>query len=120
MAAAVPFLSFFDVHEPEVRFMHQRRCLESLSRLFAREPLGSELAQLVVHERQKLVRCMRVALLNGGQDASHVGHGTSITSARPATISFGVRSAYSLAAPRWTIEPDLSIGDVLRTNIGGR
>ena len=38
------------------------------------QPGGRELAQLVVDERQQSLGGLRVALLDGGQDAGDVGH----------------------------------------------
>jgi hypothetical protein len=41
--------------------------LERLPMLLLRHPLGSQLAQLLVYQRQQFLRGVRIALLEGGQ-----------------------------------------------------
>ena len=55
--------------------MDQGRGLERLARLLLGQPLGRQLAQLVVDQRQELLGRLRVALLDGREDAGHVVHG---------------------------------------------
>ena len=54
VAAAVPAAAAVDVDEPQVRLVDQGRGLERLPRLLARQPLGGQLPQLVVDQRQQL------------------------------------------------------------------
>src|SRR5262249_10814447 len=44
-----------------------------------RLPLSRQFAQLVVDQRQELLRCSRVALLDGRQDTGYFGHGIKPT-----------------------------------------
>ena len=62
--------------------MDQGRGLQRLARLLLGQPLGRELAQLVVDQRQELLRGVRVALLDGGQDAGDVTHDRPVYSSR--------------------------------------
>src|SRR5262249_49387207 len=71
---AVPVLRLLRVHQPKVRFVDERGGLERLARLLLRHPLGRQLAQLVVDQRQQLRGGGRVALLDGAQDTRDVGH----------------------------------------------
>jgi hypothetical protein len=45
-----------------------------LARLLLGEPLRGELAQLVLDQRQELLGGVRIAVLDGGQDARYVTH----------------------------------------------
>ena len=54
--------------------MHERRRLERLAGLFLGKFLGRQPPQLVVDERQELRGGVRVALLDGGQDAGDFRH----------------------------------------------
>ena len=60
--------------QPEVGLVDQGRGLERLAGLLLRQPLGGQLAQLVVDQRQELLGRLRVALLDGREDAGHVVH----------------------------------------------
>ena len=62
------------VHQPEVRLVDQGRGLERLAGLLLGQLLGGQLAQLVVDQRQELLGRLRVALLDGREDAGHVLH----------------------------------------------
>lgn len=75
MSAAVPLLWLVVANEPKISFMHERGCLQRLPRFFKNESLGGQLAQLVVHERQKLFGCRGVASFDSRQDACDVPHG---------------------------------------------
>jgi hypothetical protein len=75
VAAAVPGLRRFGVHQAQVRLVDQGGGLERLARLLLRHPLGRQLTQLVVDQRQELFGGRRVALLDGGQDARDFAHG---------------------------------------------
>ena len=54
--------------------MDQGRGLERLPGLLLGQPLRGQLAQLVVDQRQELLGGLRVALLDGREDAGHVVH----------------------------------------------
>jgi hypothetical protein len=60
---------------PQVGLVDQRGRLQGLSRLLLRHLLSRDLAQLIVHQRQKLLRRLRVAMLHAGQDLGDLGHG---------------------------------------------
>src|SRR5262249_41082652 len=66
--------------------------LEGLARLFVREFLRRELAQLLVDERQKLRGGAGVALLDGPQDVRDVGHAGEHTARVPRSQHAGGRS----------------------------
>jgi hypothetical protein len=57
--------------------MHQCGGLQGLPGLFLGHPLGSQLTQFVIDQRQELLGGGRVALLDGGQDARDVAHGSA-------------------------------------------
>src|SRR5207244_9612274 len=54
--------------------MHQGRGAERLPGLFLSQLGRRQLAQLVVDQREKLLGGVRIALLDGGQDAVHFTH----------------------------------------------
>ena len=81
MAAAVPVLGLFHVHQPQIGFMDQGRGLERLAGFFPGQFPRGQLAQLVVDQRQELLGGVRVALLDGGQDARDLGHAAQHTPA---------------------------------------
>src|SRR5439155_20055620 len=77
MSAAIPlWMIFSDQSQP--RFMNQRGRLEGLVWPLLRHLRRSELAQLIVHERQQLIRSLRVALLRGLQNTCDVAHAPRI------------------------------------------
>jgi len=49
--------------------------LQRLAGLLLGELLGGQLAQLLVDQRQQLLRGVRIAFLDGGQDAGYLTHG---------------------------------------------
>ena len=61
--------------QPQVGLVDQGRGLERLAGLLLGQLLGRQLAQLVVDQRQELLGGVRVALLDGRQDAGDVVHG---------------------------------------------
>src|SRR5262249_28798499 len=74
VAAAVPVPGRLRVHEPEVGLVHQGGGLERLAGLLPGQAMGRQLAQLLIDQRQELLRRVRVALLDGPQDARHLAH----------------------------------------------
>ena len=75
MAAAVPIARASRSDQPQVRLVDQGGGLERLPGLLLRQPLGGQLAQLVVDQRQELLGGLGVALLDRREDASDVVHG---------------------------------------------
>src|SRR5262245_55035114 len=78
MAAAVPVLRPLDVHQSQISLVHQRRGLERLAGPFVGHLLGRQPVQLVVDQRQELLRGVRVALLDVIQDLGDVGHSPQV------------------------------------------
>jgi hypothetical protein len=74
MSPAIPVLGFLGAHQPQLSFVHQRRCLQRLAGLFLGELLRRQFAQFVVNKQQELLGSVRVAVLDGGQDLGHVTH----------------------------------------------
>src|SRR5438128_8669836 len=75
MAATVPALAgAAGSDQAQVRFVDQCRGVERLPWLFMGQFRRSETAQLIVDERQQLRSGVRVALLDGGQDAVDFAH----------------------------------------------
>src|SRR5207249_3220436 len=74
VSPAAPLLGLLPDHQSHIGFMDQGGGLEGLAGLFLGHPLGRQLPQLVVNERQELPRGARIAFLNGGQDAGDVIH----------------------------------------------
>jgi hypothetical protein len=54
--------------------MDERGRLKSLARFLLGQLLPRQLLQLVVDQRQQLLGGVRIAVLDGGQDAGDVGH----------------------------------------------
>ena len=74
MTATVPLLNLIFVNQAQISFVDERGGLECLPWRFLGHFRRRQFAQLIVDERQKLLGSMRIALLNGGQDASDFGH----------------------------------------------
>ena len=60
MPAAIPAPCLLDIDKPEIRFVNKRSCLNRLPPLFASEPGGGQLAELVIDQRQQLFGCRRI------------------------------------------------------------
>src|SRR5262245_9359473 len=75
MAAVVETVWVGWSNEPQVRFMHQRSRLKRLPRLLLSQLRRRQLPELLIHQWQKLLSCLRIALLNLPQDAVYIGHG---------------------------------------------
>src|SRR5262249_16785413 len=73
--ATVPALLILGTDQAQIRFMAQGRRLQRLAGLLLRELLRGDLAQLVVHERQKLFRSARVPLFDRREDLRDFRHG---------------------------------------------
>ena len=73
--ATVPALGGLSpINQSQISFVDQCGGLKRLARLFLGQPLGGQPAQFVVDQRQQLLGGMRVALLDGGQDAGDFIH----------------------------------------------
>src|SRR5262245_6723836 len=67
-------LGLVHVQLPEVSLINQSRRLQSLPRVLLGQPRRRQLAKLVVHQRQKLLRGVRFALLDRAQETGNIGH----------------------------------------------
>lgn len=67
-------LSFRHVNETEIGLMDLSSGLKCVARSFLGHPQTCQLPQFVVHERQQLLRGVRIALLDCGQDECDVVH----------------------------------------------
>ena len=74
MPAPVPIPRLIAADEPDVRLVDQGRGLERLAGFLLGQPLGRQLAQLLVDQRQESVGRPGVALLNVREDAGEVVH----------------------------------------------
>ena len=54
--------------------MNERRRLQGLTGFLLRQPLGRQLVQLVVDQRQKLLGGVGLALVNSAQNAADLAH----------------------------------------------
>ena len=61
-------------HQPQVRFVDQGGRLERLAGRLVGQPLGRQAAQLLVNEREQPAGGVRVALLDGFQNARDLAH----------------------------------------------
>jgi hypothetical protein len=75
MAAGIPVLYLLDVHQPQIRFMDQRRSLQCLPRLFLSQFGRRQLAQFVIHQRQQLLGSLAVTPLDSTKDSRDIRHG---------------------------------------------
>ncbi len=60
--------------QPQIRLMDQGRGVERLPRFLAGELFGGGAAQFVIDQRHELLGRLRIAGLDGVEDASDVGH----------------------------------------------
>src|SRR5262249_2561360 len=74
VAAPLPVRPRARADQPQVGLVDQGGRLQRLARLLLSQALGGEAAQLVVDQRQQLGGGVRIALLDGGQDAGDLGH----------------------------------------------
>ena len=70
----VPARDRVGIDEPQVHLVDQGGGLERLAGLLLRQPLRGELAELVVDQRQQLLRGAWVALLDVRQNPRHIAH----------------------------------------------
>ena len=75
VAAAVPVLGLLHVHQAEVRLVDQSGGLQCLPGFLLGQLLGRQPAQLVVDQREELIGRLRIAPLDGGEDARDVAQG---------------------------------------------
>src|SRR6266567_3385065 len=74
MAPAVPLLNLVGIDQAEIGFMHQGGGLEGLPGFFPRDLFRGQFTQLIVDQRQQPLGGLRIALVDGGQESSHVAH----------------------------------------------
>ena len=60
--------------EKLLRYRFQRRRLKGLAWALVRQLRRSEFPQLLIHQRQQLLCCARITLLNLGKYLRYVGH----------------------------------------------
>ena len=77
MTAALPAGNGLALDKPQIRFVHERRGLQGLSRLLVNEFGGGQFSQLVVNERQKLIGGFWIALIDRGQKLCYFAHGNA-------------------------------------------
>ena len=74
MTAAVPMWRLFGINKSQINFVNQFGRLQRLSRLFLGEALRRQFAQFVINEWQELLRCVRIAAVDGIQYLGDVVH----------------------------------------------
>src|SRR5262245_35938207 len=72
VAPAVPPPGLLGIDQPEIRLVHQRGRLERLAGPLLGQPLGRQLAELVVDQREQLLARPRLPVFDGREDASDV------------------------------------------------
>jgi hypothetical protein len=73
MPATVPRLRS-PSNQPQIGLVHQRRCLQRLAPLFLRHPISGQRTQLIVNERDELLRRLGVPGLDRVEYASYFFH----------------------------------------------
>ena len=61
-------------NEPQIGLVNQGRGVQRVARCLIRDVTSRELAQLVVHDRQKLRRGLRIAIVDGVKNSSDLIH----------------------------------------------
>jgi len=74
MTLAIPLRRLLGADEADICLVDQGRRLQRLAGLFLGQLVRRQLPQLLVHQRQKLLGRLRIALLNPPQDSGDVGH----------------------------------------------
>ena len=74
MSATIPALLLVGAEQSHVGLVDQGRRLQSLPRFLVCQPRGSQFAQLIIDQRQEFLRGMRIAVLDGREDAGEVVH----------------------------------------------
>jgi len=77
VAPTVPVLRLLAAYESEIGFVDQRGGLQRMAGLLSSQLPRRQLAQLVVHQREKLLGGPGIALLDCGQDAGDFEQGSS-------------------------------------------
>ena len=75
MPATIPLNRFVVLGKSQIRLMHKGGCLKRLARLLLRHSLHGQLAQLVIHQRQQLSGCVRIAFVDGVNQPRGLRHG---------------------------------------------
>jgi hypothetical protein len=74
VAAAIPVLRPVHVHQPRISLMDQRRGFERLAGLLLGQLRRRQFAQLIVDQRQQLLRGACIAVFDGGQNLGDGRH----------------------------------------------
>ena len=75
MSPTVPVPSALAVEQPEIGLVDKCGGLEGLPGLLVGQPLGSQLAQLVVDQREKSLGSVWLAVIDRREDRGDFGHG---------------------------------------------
>ena len=73
MSAAIP-LDVLVADQPQPGLMHQGRGLQGLPRGFLGQPMGSQMAQLLIDQGKQLIGGSGIAMLDGVEDARDLAH----------------------------------------------
>ena len=84
MTATVPSLLVFLIHQAEISLVDQHRRLNRLAGFFQRQFRCRQLAEFLIDERQELIGCRRITLLDSCQNSRNiVGHRVILCRAEP-------------------------------------
>jgi hypothetical protein len=75
VTAIVPARIIGRPNQAQVRLMDQGSGVQGLAGRFPGQSDCCQLAKLVIHQRQQLTGCLRVASVEGGQDSRYFTHG---------------------------------------------
>jgi hypothetical protein len=72
--ATIPVLGLVNVYQPQIGLVDQSSGLEGLAGLLLSEPLGRELAEFIIDQREQPVGGTRIALLDGRDNSRDFAH----------------------------------------------
>jgi hypothetical protein len=88
MAAAVPTVDAFSIHQAQISFVDERGGIKCLPGFLRGHPGCRESAQLGIDERQQFGGGARVAGFDRLEDARHVGHGITAAMRRHERLQY--------------------------------
>ena len=74
MAAVAPHRRVVLIHQPQISLVHERRRLQRVPGRLASQLVRRLPSQLLVDQRQELLRRLRIAVLDATKDLGNVGH----------------------------------------------